>query len=157
MQEDGSDKGAHQPYLGAERNALVNPNWFQPCQCLLLSVLSVMVYTVMQSYRTVLCGKYTTERRTVMCRTVSKDLLCGCRKCPRLRVQMMVVVVIVALSSHSRIWSKIFDESIPACGFSSSFLRWRSAHALQIHSLSRDQSTEIQRACGRMLRMSSFP
>ena len=23
----------HQSYLGAERNTLVNPNWFQPCQC----------------------------------------------------------------------------------------------------------------------------
>ena len=31
------DKGAHQPYLGAERNTLVIPNWFQPfqyCCCL---------------------------------------------------------------------------------------------------------------------------
>ena len=33
IQEDGYDKGAHQSYLGAERNTLVNPNWFQPCQC----------------------------------------------------------------------------------------------------------------------------
>ena len=33
IQEDGCDKGAHQSYLGAERNTLVNPNWFQPCQC----------------------------------------------------------------------------------------------------------------------------
>ena len=32
IQEDGCDKGAHQLYLGAERNTLVNPNWFQPCQ-----------------------------------------------------------------------------------------------------------------------------
>ena len=31
--EDGCDKGAHQSYLGAERNILINPNWFQPCQC----------------------------------------------------------------------------------------------------------------------------
>ena len=23
--------GAHQSYLGADRNTLVNPNWFQPC------------------------------------------------------------------------------------------------------------------------------
>ena len=28
LQEDGCDKGAHQPYLGAERNTVVNPNWF---------------------------------------------------------------------------------------------------------------------------------
>ena len=33
MQEDGYDKEAHQSYLGAKRNTLVNPNWFQPCQC----------------------------------------------------------------------------------------------------------------------------
>ena len=25
--------GAHQSYLGTERNAPVVPNWFQPCQC----------------------------------------------------------------------------------------------------------------------------
>ena len=25
--------GAHQSYLGTERNTLVIPNWFQPCQC----------------------------------------------------------------------------------------------------------------------------
>ena len=31
--KDGFDKGAHQSYVGAERNTLVNPNWFQPCQC----------------------------------------------------------------------------------------------------------------------------
>ena len=29
----GSDNGAHQSYLGTERNTLVIPNWFQPCQC----------------------------------------------------------------------------------------------------------------------------
>ena len=33
LQEDGCDKGAHQSYLGAERNTRVIPNWFQPCQC----------------------------------------------------------------------------------------------------------------------------
>ena len=33
IQEDGCDKGAHQSYLGAERDTLVNTNWFQPCQC----------------------------------------------------------------------------------------------------------------------------
>ena len=33
IQEDGCDKGAHQSYLGADRYTLVNPNWFQPCQC----------------------------------------------------------------------------------------------------------------------------
>ena len=27
------DKGVHQSYLGAERNTLVNSNWFQPRQC----------------------------------------------------------------------------------------------------------------------------
>ena len=32
IQKDGCDKGAHQSYLRAERNTLVNPNWFQPCQ-----------------------------------------------------------------------------------------------------------------------------
>ena len=26
-------QGSDQSYLGAERNTLVNPNWFQPCQC----------------------------------------------------------------------------------------------------------------------------
>ena len=26
-------RGQHQSYLGAERNTLVNQNWFQPCQC----------------------------------------------------------------------------------------------------------------------------
>ena len=26
-------KGAHQSYLGTERNTPVIPNWFQPCQC----------------------------------------------------------------------------------------------------------------------------
>ena len=26
-------KGAHQTYLGTERNIPVIPNWFQPCQC----------------------------------------------------------------------------------------------------------------------------
>ena len=26
--EDGCDKGEHQSYLAAERNTLVNPNWF---------------------------------------------------------------------------------------------------------------------------------
>ena len=31
--EDGCDTGAHQSYFGAKRNTLVNPNWFQPCQC----------------------------------------------------------------------------------------------------------------------------
>ena len=33
IQEDECDKGAHQSCLGAERSTLVNPNWFQPCQC----------------------------------------------------------------------------------------------------------------------------
>ena len=33
IQEDGCDKGAHQSYLGAERNTPIIPNWFQPCQC----------------------------------------------------------------------------------------------------------------------------
>ena len=33
QQEDGCDKGAHQSYLGAERNTPVVPNWVQPCQC----------------------------------------------------------------------------------------------------------------------------
>ena len=33
IQEDGCEKGAHQAYLGAERNTLVNQNSFQPCQC----------------------------------------------------------------------------------------------------------------------------
>ena len=33
VHEDGCDKGAHQSYLGAERNTPVIPNWFQPCQC----------------------------------------------------------------------------------------------------------------------------
>ena len=33
IQEDGCDKGAHQSYFGTKRNTLVNPNWFQPCQC----------------------------------------------------------------------------------------------------------------------------
>ena len=33
IQEDGCDKGAHQSYHGAERNTLVTPDWFQPCQC----------------------------------------------------------------------------------------------------------------------------
>ena len=28
MQEDGCDKGAYPLYIGAERNTLVNPNWF---------------------------------------------------------------------------------------------------------------------------------
>ena len=27
--EDGCDKGAHQSYLGTERNTPVIPNWFQ--------------------------------------------------------------------------------------------------------------------------------
>ena len=31
--EDGCDKGSHQSYFGAERNTLVNQNWFQLCQC----------------------------------------------------------------------------------------------------------------------------
>ena len=29
IQEDGCDMGAHQLYLGAEQNTLLNPNWFQ--------------------------------------------------------------------------------------------------------------------------------
>ena len=33
IRENGCDKGAHQSYLGAEINTLVNPNCFQPCQC----------------------------------------------------------------------------------------------------------------------------
>ena len=33
IQEDGCEKGAHQSYLGTDRNAAVVPNWFQPCQC----------------------------------------------------------------------------------------------------------------------------
>ena len=33
IQEDGCDKGAHQSYLGTERNTPVIPNWFQSCQC----------------------------------------------------------------------------------------------------------------------------
>ena len=33
IQEDDCDKGAHQSYLGAERNTPVIPNWFQLCQC----------------------------------------------------------------------------------------------------------------------------
>ena len=33
IQEDGCDKGAHQTYLGTERNTPVTPNWFQPCHC----------------------------------------------------------------------------------------------------------------------------
>ena len=33
IQEDGYNMGAHQSYLGTERNAPVVPNWFQPCQC----------------------------------------------------------------------------------------------------------------------------
>ena len=32
IQEDGCDKEVHQSYLESERNTLVNPNWFQPCQ-----------------------------------------------------------------------------------------------------------------------------
>ena len=33
IQDDECKNGAHHSYLRAERNALVNPNWFQPCQC----------------------------------------------------------------------------------------------------------------------------
>ena len=33
IQEEGCDKGTHQSGLGAERNTLVTPNWFQSCQC----------------------------------------------------------------------------------------------------------------------------
>ena len=33
IQEDGCDQGAHQSYLGTEKNTPVIPNWFQPCQC----------------------------------------------------------------------------------------------------------------------------
>ena len=33
LQKDGCDKGAHQSCLGAEKNAPVISNWFQPCQC----------------------------------------------------------------------------------------------------------------------------
>ena len=33
IQEDGCDKGLHQPYLGTVRKTPVNPNWFQLCQC----------------------------------------------------------------------------------------------------------------------------
>ena len=33
IQENGCGKGAHQSYLGTERNTLAIPNWFQPCQC----------------------------------------------------------------------------------------------------------------------------
>ena len=33
IQEDGCDMGAHQLYLGPERNTPVIPNWFQPCEC----------------------------------------------------------------------------------------------------------------------------
>ena len=32
IQEDGCNKGAHQFYLGTERNTPVILNWFQPCQ-----------------------------------------------------------------------------------------------------------------------------
>ena len=33
IEEDGRGKGAHQSYLGTERNTLVISNWVQPCQC----------------------------------------------------------------------------------------------------------------------------
>ena len=36
------DKGAHQSYLGVERNSLVNPNWFQP-------VYAAVVCAILQS------------------------------------------------------------------------------------------------------------
>ena len=33
IQEDECDKGAHQSYLGTERNTPVIRDWFQPCRC----------------------------------------------------------------------------------------------------------------------------
>ena len=33
IQENECDKGAHQSYLGTEKNTPATANWFQPCQC----------------------------------------------------------------------------------------------------------------------------
>ena len=51
IQEDGCDKGAHQSYLGAERNTPVIPNWFQPSQCCCCLLLSWRVSQAWNSHQ----------------------------------------------------------------------------------------------------------
>ena len=49
IQEDRCDKGAHQSYLGTERDTPVTSNWFQSCQCC-CCLCYIISWTVSQAW-----------------------------------------------------------------------------------------------------------
>ena len=55
-------------------------------------------------------------------------------------------LVVVDFSQACKELGEKFDNSFPACTFSSSFLKWRSACAHQFHFSGQDKSTVAQRA-----------